>query len=75
MAGYPNNAMATGFGGQIGIFYQNKEGFKLGASYKTEQQFSDFKFENTYLDGSSSESSFRNEFSCDLFIGVTPIVN
>jgi long-chain fatty acid transport protein len=53
-----NNAMATGFEDKL-VFYQNKEGFKLGASYKTEQQFSDFKFENTYLDGSSSESSLE----------------
>lgn len=72
MAGYPttNNAMATGFGGQIGIFYQNEEGFKLGASYKTEQQFSDFKFENTYLDNSSSESSFKMNFPAIYSLGA-----
>jgi long-chain fatty acid transport protein len=60
MAGYPKlimqwrQVLRTNW-----YFYQNKEGFKLGASYKTEQQFSDFKFENTYLDGSSSESSLE----------------
>jgi long-chain fatty acid transport protein len=72
MAGYPttNNAMATGFGGQIGIFYQNEEGFKLGASYKTEQQFSNFEFENTYLDNSSSENSFKMNFPAVYSLGV-----
>lgn len=72
MAGYPttNNAMATGFGGQIGIFYQNEEGFKLGASYKTEQQFSNFEFENTYLDNSRSENSFKMNFPAVYSLGV-----
>jgi long-chain fatty acid transport protein len=72
MAGYPttNNAMATGFGGQIGIFYQNEEGFKLGASYKTEQQFSDFKFENSYLDNSASENSFKMNFPAVYSLGI-----
>lgn len=72
MAGYPttNNAIATGFGGQIGIFYQNQEGFKLGASYKTEQQFSNFEFENTYLDNSRSENSFKMNFPAIYSLGV-----
>ena len=72
MAGYPttNNAMATGVGGQIGIFYQNKEGFKLGASYKTEQQFSNFEFENTYLDNSSAENSFKMNFPAVYSLGA-----
>jgi long-chain fatty acid transport protein len=72
MAGYPatNNAMATGFGGQIGVFYQNKEGLKLGASYKTKQQFSDFKFENTYLDNFSSENAFKMNFPAVYSLGI-----
>lgn len=71
MAGYPstNNAVATGFGGQIGIFFQNQAGFKLGASYKTKQQFSDFKFENTYLDNSRSENSFKMNFPAIYSLG------
>ncbi len=54
--GYPvsNEAHAVGFGAQLGIFYQTDVGFKLGASYKSPQFFSDFDFENTYLDGSSA---------------------
>jgi long-chain fatty acid transport protein len=72
MAGYPstNNATATGLGGQIGIFFQNEEGFKLGASYKTEQNFSDFKFQNTYLDNTNSENSFKMNFPAIYSLGV-----
>lgn len=72
MAGYPttNNALATGFGGQIGVFYQNEEGFKLGASYKSKQQFSNFEFENTYLDNSSSKNSFKMNFPAVYSLGV-----
>ena len=54
--GYPlsESASATGFGGQIGLFYDSLKGIKIGASYKSKQYFSDFDFENTYLDGSSA---------------------
>lgn len=54
--GYPKSksAKATGFGGQIGLFYDSLNGFKIGASYKTPQYFNDFDFENTYLDGSEA---------------------
>lgn len=72
MAGYPstNNATATGYGGQIGIYFHNEEGFKIGASYKTEQKFSDFKFKNTYLDNTSSESSFTMNFPAIYSLGI-----
>ena len=72
LAGYPstNNAVATGYGGQIGIYYQNEEGFKLGASYKTEQNFSDFKFSNTYLDGSPADSNFKMNFPAIYSLGI-----
>ncbi|MCB0471850.1 MAG: outer membrane protein transport protein [Flavobacteriaceae bacterium] len=54
--GYPKSdkASAIGFGGQVGIYYQG-EILKLGASYKTQQYFSKFKFKNTYLDGSGAD--------------------
>ena len=43
--GYPNGeASATGFGGQIGLFYDSLKGIKLGLSYKTPQFFSKFDF-------------------------------
>lgn len=54
--GYPvtNKASAFGYGAQVGVFFQADNGFKLGASYKSPQFFTDFDFENTYLDGSAA---------------------
>lgn len=54
--GYPlsESAATTGFGGQVGLFFDSLNGFKMGASYKTPQFFNEFDFENTYLDGSSA---------------------
>lgn len=62
--GYPKSkkASATGFGGQIGIFYDTKVGLKLGASYKTNQSFGEFDFDSSYLDGSDAGST---EFQMD----------
>ncbi|MCF6223390.1 MAG: OmpA family protein [Flavobacteriaceae bacterium] len=46
--GYPTNESATalGFGGQVGLFYDSQNGFKMGASYKTPQKFSEMDFGN-----------------------------
>lgn len=45
--GYPTgSASATGFGAQLGLFYDSLKGVKLGASYKTPQTFGDFDFGN-----------------------------
>jgi len=45
--GYPTgDDSATGFGGQIGLFYDSQKGIKIGASYKTTQTFSEFDFGN-----------------------------
>lgn len=54
--GYPvgDKSTAFGFGGQVGLYYHAKNGFKAGASYKTPQYFGDFTFNNTYLDGSEA---------------------
>jgi long-chain fatty acid transport protein len=54
--GYPvsNQATALGVGAQIGLFYKSETGLSLGLSYKTPQKFSEFDFENTYLDGSAA---------------------
>lgn len=71
--GYPttNNANATGFGGQIGLFFDSGKGFKAGASYKTVQSFSDFKFENTYLDGTAApENKFKMDFPAIISLGM-----
>ncbi|MBK8501161.1 MAG: outer membrane protein transport protein [Saprospiraceae bacterium] len=60
--GYPqsNQASAIGYGGQIGVFYETEVGLKLGASYKSPQFFSDFDFENKYLDGSAAPNVLFN---------------
>jgi long-chain fatty acid transport protein len=63
--GYPvsDKASAPGFGAQAGIFYNSGSGFKLGLSYKTQQYFSEFKFNNTYLDGTAApEVSFTMNY-------------
>lgn len=72
MAGYPgaDKASAIGFGGQAGVFYDSNMGFKAGASYKTRQYFSDFEFENTYLDNSTSTNEFRMDYPAILSLGV-----
>jgi long-chain fatty acid transport protein len=41
-----DNASATGFGGRLVYSYNSGKGFKAGASYKTQQFFSEFEFEN-----------------------------
>ena len=56
--GYPisDSASAIGFGGQIGLFYDSPSGFKIGASYKTQQYFDEFDFKSTYLDGTDADN-------------------
>lgn len=72
MAGYPstNKASATGFGGQLGLFYDSATGFKAGASYKTQQFFSAFDFENTYLDNSTGTNEFKMNYPAILSFGL-----
>ncbi|MBL7739389.1 MAG: outer membrane protein transport protein [Chitinophagaceae bacterium] len=71
--GYPvsDKASALGFGGQLGIFYNSGTGVKLGASYKTQQYFSDFDFENTYLDGTAAPAvKFKMNYPAILSAGI-----
>lgn len=71
-AGYPgtDRASAFGFGGQIGLFYGESTGFKAGIAYKTGQHFSDFEFENTYLDGSTSTNAFNMDYPAIFSVGL-----
>jgi long-chain fatty acid transport protein len=57
--GYPkgDRASAIGFGGQVGLFFNTGTGFKLGASYKSQQYFGEFDFKNTYLDGTAAPNA------------------
>ncbi len=71
--GYPTSdkASAIGFGAQLGLFYDSGVGFKAGASYKTNQSFSDLEFENTYLDGSAApDVAFKMDFPAILSLGL-----
>ncbi len=71
--GYPtsDNASAFGYGAQVGLFYDTKTGFKVGASYKTPQYFNDFEFKNTYLDETSApEIKFRMDYPAIFSIGT-----
>ena len=71
--GYPTSdqSSAFGYGAQIGMFYDSKAGFKLGASYKTPQYFDDFEFKNTYLDDTSApENKFRMDYPAMVSIGT-----
>ncbi|HRG23979.1 MAG TPA: outer membrane protein transport protein [Chitinophagaceae bacterium] len=54
--GYPgaDKATALGIGGQAGIYFNSGTGFKMGASYKSQQYFQDFNFKNYYADGSQA---------------------
>jgi len=70
-AGYPttDKASAIGFGAQVGLFYDSGFGLKLGASYKTAQKFSEFEFNNTYLDNSTSKNKFKMDYPAILSLG------
>ncbi|MCB0620759.1 MAG: outer membrane protein transport protein [Saprospiraceae bacterium] len=54
--GYPlgQKASALGVGFQAGIFATTEAGFKLGASYKSNQWFQDLEIDGDYLDGSAA---------------------
>ena len=71
-AGYPSTDKATaiGFGAQFGVFFDTGSGFKLGASYKTTQKFSEFEFNNTYLDGSTATNNFQMDYPAILSFGL-----
>jgi long-chain fatty acid transport protein len=72
MAGYPgtDKASAIGFGGKVGLFYNSDSGFKAGVSYKSTQYFSDFEFDNTYLDNSTSTNKFNMDYPSILSLGL-----
>jgi long-chain fatty acid transport protein len=71
-AGYPSSdkASTTGFGGQFGVFFDSKTGFKAGVSYKTIQDLSNLKFENTYLDNAKGTNEFDMDYPAILSFGL-----
>ena len=65
------SASSIGYGGQIGLFFDSQNGFKLGASYKTKQFMSDYEFDSKYLDGSEAPSpNFTMNYPAIYSIGV-----
>lgn len=71
--GYPvsDKATAVGIGGQVGLFYNSGKGIKLGASYKSQQEFKSFDFTNTYLDGSKAPNvQFKMNYPAILSLGI-----
>jgi long-chain fatty acid transport protein len=72
LAGYPttDKATAIGFGAQFGLFYDSGFGLKLGVSYKTPQKFSEFEFDNTYLDDSTGKNKFQMDYPSIFSIGL-----
>ncbi len=71
-AGYPSSdkASTTGFGAQFGLFFDSKKGFKAGVSYKTSQDLSNLKFENTYLDNTKGTNEFDMDYPAILSFGL-----
>jgi len=71
MAGYPktDKSSALGFGAQFGLYYDSGFGLKLGASYKTTQKFSEFEFDNTYLDNSTGKNKFQMDYPSIFSLG------
>ena len=71
--GYPisDKATALGVGGQVGLFFNSGMGFKFGISYKTEQSFGEFEFENKYVDGSAAPSvTFKMNYPAIFSAGI-----
>ena len=71
--GYPKgDASATGFGGQIGLYYDSLNGFKFGLSYKSQQSFSEFDFDSQFLDGTKDtrETKFTMNYPAIYSVGI-----
>jgi long-chain fatty acid transport protein len=71
--GYPvsDKASSIGFGAQIGMFYDTKEGFKIGAAYKSQQYFGAMKFDSKFLDGSvANDAEFTMNYPAVYSIGL-----
>ena len=63
-------AASMGYGGQVGLFYDSQNGFKLGASYKTPQFMSEFYFDNIYPNGDRGANEFTMDFPAIYSIGL-----
>ena len=70
--GYPttDRATTTGFGAQIGVFFDSQKGFKAGLSYKSLQNMDEFELKNTYLDNSTSTNNFDMDYPSIISLGL-----
>lgn len=71
--GYPvsETASSLGFGAQIGVFYDTQSGFKIGASYKSQQYFDAMEFDSKYLDGTvANDAEFTMNYPAVYSIGL-----
>ncbi|WP_457618223.1 OmpP1/FadL family transporter [Lutibacter sp.] len=73
--GYPvsETASSLGYGAQIGVFYDTQSGFKIGASYKTQQYFGAMKFDSKYLDPNNTvapDAEFTMNYPAVYSIGL-----
>jgi long-chain fatty acid transport protein len=71
--GYPKSdkSSALGVGAQAGLFFKSKQGFKFGLSYKTEQSFNEFEFNNKYMDGSEAlDVKFKMNYPAIFSVGI-----
>ncbi len=71
--GYPTSESTPsyGYGGQIGLFFDSLNGFKIGASYKSQQFMSEYEFSSKYLDGSEApDALFTMNFPAIYSVGL-----
>jgi len=70
-AGYisSESTSAMGYGAQVGIFYDTQTGFKIGASYKTQQFMAAYAFEGDDTNGNIGKD-FTMNFPAIASIGV-----
>jgi len=72
-SGYPisEKAASIGFGGQVGMFYDTQSGFKIGASYKSQQYLGEMEFDSEYLDGTkTSDTKFTMNYPAVYSFGI-----
>ena len=72
MSGYPTSDKAStfGYGGQVALFYNSDSGFSFGLSYKSQQKFGEFEFDNTYPDGGTGTSKLDLDYPAIYSAGV-----
>ncbi|MCB9914000.1 MAG: outer membrane protein transport protein [Planctomycetes bacterium] len=63
-------AKAWGYGAQVGLYYQGDKGWNFGLSYKSNQQFEDFRYNSTDELGNRRAISLDMDFPAIASVGV-----